>query len=262
MTPDVHDTTVALIEQARRNGTKLGDMELAGLSPSTMADALDIASTLHGGPVTAWKLGGTNAATRAVFNVEGPYFGPLRADEVFESSATLNQADYPAPLLAEPEIAVAFERDFPAMAERRRLEDIANTIAWVAPSIELPASVLNHPPSAGVHWLVADRCAAGALVVGPKMPAGDLDTLEQADISIMMDGHHIRAEQNTLIGGVLGTLQDMLAVFGDHNIALPKGVIIATGGLAPARDVRGTHTMAAHFGPHSVAISFTNSVSA
>lgn len=227
-----------------------------------MADALGIATALMDEPPAAWKLGGTNTATRAIFDVDAPYFGPLRAQEVFESDAVLNKADYPSPLLAEPEIAIAFGRDFPPAAVKRPLEEIADAIDWVAPAIELPATVLSDPSKAGVNWLVADRCAAGALVIGTRLSPAELGALERADIAVAIDGAPAPSRQNGLVGGVLGTLQDMLAVFTDHDIALPKGVVIATGGLAPAINVHDAQKIEARFGAHVVGLSLANAPAA
>ena len=245
----------SLLAQARSDRTKLDGAALETFPSPTMAGALDIAIELLDETPAAWKLGGTNEATRAAFNVDRPYFGPLRANEIVESGARLNKADYPAPLLAEPEIAITFNRDFESTQEKRTLDDIADAIDWIAPAVELPATVLTNPPAAGVDWLVADRCAAGALVVGRKLQPNELEQLEQASISIAIDGAQIQIKQNNLIGGVLKTLQDMLRVFGDYNLALSKGVIVATGGLVPAINIQDAENLEVRFDDHAVDVS-------
>lgn len=253
----VQNEITARIKKARTARSKLDADDLEPLQLNAMSDALCIAADLLGEAPAAWKLGGSNTATRAIFNVNRPYFGPLRASEVFESGAVLNRLNYPAPMMAEPEIAVAFNRDFAPTKMPRSLEDITNALAWVAPAIELPATVLANPPTAGVNWLVADRCAAGALTIGPKLAPSGLSQLEQADITLTVDGAPLQTKQNDLIGGVLGSVQEMLTAFGDYNLHLPKDVIVATGGLTPAISVQDIQILEVRFGENIVNASFS-----
>ena len=249
------------LEAARCAGFSI-DVDKEGVRPADRAAAIGAAlAQLRGEAPAAWKLGGTNPATRDVFAVDAPYFGPLKADEAFSSGIVLDRGAYPAPLRDEPEIAVAFACGFAPQAERRSEEELRAAIDWVAPAIELPGSALADPASAGVDWLVADRCAAGALVVGEKRDAASLAALERAAISLRRDGEACAGPAMTLIGGVLGAVADTLVEFTRFGLSLEKGVILATGGLAPAVAVDACSRIEAEFATPaetlSVAASFT-----
>lgn len=100
-----------------------------------------------------WKLGGSNHATQVAFGVEDPYFGPLHRSEILRTPRRAPGLPL-CELKGEVEIALRIGPD-------GRRHD-----AW-AVALEMPASAVANLPRAGVAALVADRCGAGALVLGP-----------------------------------------------------------------------------------------------
>lgn len=113
-----------------------------------------------------WKLGGTNWASRAAFGVDHLWFGPLAAAEILETPARAPALPL-AELKGEVEIALrlAAEGDGPAWD------------AWRV-ALETPSSLAPDLAVAGVATLVADRCAAGSLLLGPPAPPEALTALE------------------------------------------------------------------------------------
>jgi len=120
----------------------------------------------HKAAVSAWKLGGTNNYTQKLFNVDRAYFGPLFAHEVLFIDNVKGNLPQLSLLKGEAEVALRLS-SFGADSLNSESQD-ANVIfdAWSA-AIEFPYSVFSDLPGAGVEALIIDRCAAGALVLGP-----------------------------------------------------------------------------------------------
>ncbi len=221
------------------------------LAPANMNEALKVALASMTTEPAAWKLGGTNQATRDVFGVTAPYFGPLAASDIFESQQTISREAYPEPLFAEPEIAVAFDRTFEPSQDRRDEKYLLAALAWVAPALEMPSTCLDNVQAAGVKWLVADRCAAGALVVGERFTPDHLGWLEASLCRVVCDDDTPVVGREGLIGGVMGAVAEALLEFGRCGIPVNKNVILSTGGLAPAVNVGVAHCIAAVFSDRS-----------
>lgn len=192
-------------------------------------------AALDGEPPAAFKLGGTNARTRAAFNVVRPYFGALRHGELAASGDRLDPGAFIAPVV-EPEIVIAFDRDWAPAIEPRDHAELRAGLGWVSLGLEVPDTPLCHPPDDGIAALLADRCAAGALVIGDHLDPDVLDQLEAGEAEMSVDGQSASrtVPDCRLIGGVLDAVRDVLCVFGVLGVTLPAGTPIATGGLAPA----------------------------
>lgn len=202
----------------------------------SIGDAVKIAQIcMSADDVQAWKLGGTTMATRNTFSVSVPYFGPLKADEVHKSGVQLNKSDFIAPVV-EPEIVVCLARDITEPVSFLE-ECVPETfIEWIAFGMELPDTCLGNAAEAGVNWLVADRCAAGALILGEQLPLAVLTRLEQSAVSLFFDEDCVsEAPAGNIIGGVLASLDEAVREFLRYDIVLKKGQLISTGGLCPAK---------------------------
>ncbi|MDM7984932.1 MAG: hypothetical protein QUV02_10805 [Maricaulis sp.] len=239
------------IRQARASRLKLPPGAITGLEME-QAYSLGLKAFTREKP-GAIKLGGTNKRTRALFNVSRPYFGSLFASEVFESGAKLLPGNFVSPSV-EPEIVVAFNRPLRATSKPRDTGVLLASLDWVAIGLEVPDTVLTDPPTDGVAALLADRCAAGALVVGERQNAAVLDELERAPAKLEFNAETVsqREPECDLIGGVLGAVRDALSVLGEYECSVPAGVIIATGGLAPAIPLRECTCVTARLGESSV----------
>lgn len=164
-----------------------------------------------------WKLGGSNHASRAAFGVSQPYFGALDRKEI------LHQPDH-APGFALCEMKGEVEIALRIAPDGRGYD------AWCV-ALEMPACPINNLMDLGVRALVADRCAAGALLLGPiqSPPLSDLAT---ARFALLADGVELSAADITaLIAPPEVLLVEFLALLARHGIPPRSGDWVATGGI-------------------------------
>ena len=164
----------------------------------------------------AWKLGGTNAGTRAAFGVTEPYYGAVARDEMMFGGG-LAPARPLTELKGEVEIAL------------RIAPGLAGHDAWCV-ALEMPASGVANLPGAGVVALVADRCAAGALVLGPvqtgPVPGPGARLRQSVEGGASSEGvvADLTAPPEALLGG-------LLALARSHGAPVAAGHWVATGGI-------------------------------
>ncbi len=180
--------------------------------------ALAVFQSENPGHWGGWKLGGSNHASRAAFRVDRPYYGAVAQDEI------LVQPDVaPGRPLAElkGEVEVALRLD----------ASCTGYDAWCM-ALEMPASALMDLVGLGVVALVADRCAAGALVLGPLQtgPVPGAEARFGQRINGTPRGDH---GYETLVGDPPAILTEFLAMARGHGAPLAPGQWVATGGIGP-----------------------------
>lgn len=180
--------------------------------------ALAAAQAADPGHWGGWKIGGSNHASRAAFGVDRPYYGALARNEILAEPATAPVAALPE-LKGEVEVALRI--------------DAAGTgfDAWCV-ALEMPASALAGLGDLGVVALVADRCAAGALVLGPVQagpPPGPAARFGQR-----VNGA-VRAEAGyeALTAPPPAILAEFLGLARGHGAPVAPGHWVATGGITP-----------------------------
>jgi 2-keto-4-pentenoate hydratase len=202
--------------------TARSPLERFALDPSAVPTTLDAAyaaqrDMLGRDPArwTGWKLGGTNHASRAAFGVNRLYYGALDQSEI----------------LHEPQTAPGF-----ALCEMKGEVEIALRLtatgydAWCV-ALEMPACPLDNLMQLGVRALVADRCAAGALLLGPVQD-GPLPDLSQTRFTLNADGVTLSdAGLDALIAAPAALLAAFRALAAGHGITPRKGDWVATGGI-------------------------------
>lgn len=204
----------------------------ADIRPASELEAIKAALEQAGTLPPAWKLGGTNALTRDMFQVGRAYFGPLRADELVTGEIEL--AGMVAPKV-EPEFCVVFDADLDPDRHGGEPAALRRVLGGVALGLEIPDTILRAPPQAGVFSLIADRCAAGRLVLGDWLPVDTLEELQALPVVMTgPDGTRSEGHGDWLIGGALAGVADMLESLRGLVDRVPAGTVIATGGLAPA----------------------------
>jgi len=169
------------------------------------------------GEWAGWKLGGSNYATCAAFGVNQPYFGPLHHTEILHQPAMAPDFAI-CELKGEVEIALRID------------SACSGYDAW-AVCLEMPASAVENLPEAGVETLVADRCGAGALVLGPVIQ-GPLPNLSTTRFGL-------HANRRCLSEAGLDSLTAHPAILCDTFLKLSKGLgftpgpgdWVATGGI-------------------------------
>lgn len=165
-----------------------------------------------------WKIGGSNHASRAAFGVDRLYYGALAREEILPQPA-------PPPTAALPELKGEVEIAL-------RLDATATGFdAWCV-ALEMPASALAGLQDLGVVALVADRCAAGALVLGPietgRLPGADARFGQLVNGVVRAD-----AGYEALTDGPEEILCDFIALARAHGAPLAPGQWVATGGITP-----------------------------
>ena len=194
---------------------------------------------LAGRPVAAWKLGATTPGTRATFQTETIYFGAIHQEEVWVAGES--PAHLPPPVFrAEAEIAFRIACD---VTPGKAAFVAANTPcaalfdAW-APALEAPYSCIVNIPEAGLVALLSDRCAAGALFLGPAR-ANVLDPSIDSEIAILIGGDVVASAKasEALLMSPIEAARDFIAEAGRQGIALTRGQWISTGGITPCIDL-------------------------
>lgn len=196
----------------------------------------------------AFKLGGTNQTGLEMFGVDSPFFGMLAPHELVDADEVI-WPEARAPV-AEPEIALAVQHDLAPRAEGYSVQELERALAWAAPALEMPDSVLDNPRVAGLPWLLADACAAGRLVLGPRLGASRVQELEDAPCALIFDNVVVSVGfgRDALIGGVLGALREFLLTLARYDMTLPAGAPVTLGGCAIARPVPSAAKIEARFG--------------
>lgn len=190
-------------------------------TPGDLTEAYDLLRRLDW-DWRGWKLGGSNHATRAAFGVSTPYFGPLHASEILYTPEE-------APLLPlcemKGEVEIALRIDATG----------SGYDAWCV-ALEMPASAIENLPAAGVAALVADRCGAGALLLG-RVRSGALPAMDAARFALLGNGVSLsEAGPETLSGPPPDILRDFLESARALGFSPSAGDWVATGGITSCCD--------------------------
>jgi 2-keto-4-pentenoate hydratase len=104
--------------------------------------------------------------------------------------------------------------------------------AW-AVALEMPSSAIANLPDAGVAALVADRCAAGALLLGP-VREGPLPDLSAARFTLSRDDEQLgEAGYEALVADPVEILREFMTVSRRYGFAPTPGQWVSTGGITP-----------------------------
>ena len=215
---------------------RLGKVNVKNYTPESLEQAYSIQklNRLNEHDIAAWKLGGTTEATRKLFKTGSVYYGGLNLPRVFSPKKGLSLPKNIKAPAGEAEVC------FRLSEKIRNLSNldvdtlpISDFVASVAPSIELPWSPFPLPDS-GLKVLVADHCAAGALVIGEEQTLSMLD-INSGAVTIKCSKAQLLAEGDmaNVIGGPVTALRDFLKLAQQHKLELQPGQWVATGGCTP-----------------------------
>jgi 2-keto-4-pentenoate hydratase len=125
---------------------------------------------ISGQSVVGWKIAATSAAGQKHIGVDGPLAGPLLANRVLDTGASV-PLDGNIMLVAEAEFAFKFGRGLPKRTIPYTQEDVLAAVDTLHPSIEVPDSRYNDFVRVGASQLIADTACACWFVLGPATPA-------------------------------------------------------------------------------------------
>lgn len=185
----------------------------------------------------AWKLGGTTATTRRIFRVEALYFGPLHETELLTAPPRAPGRPL-AEIKGEAEIALRIAPQAEALLESG-VDAIAEAPlaelfdAWCI-TLEMPSSPISNLVEAGVAALVADRCAAGALLLGPLHPYAAGTDWTGTRLRTEQDGETIaEGGAEALVDPADVCARDFLIEALRRGFRPAPGQWISTGGITP-----------------------------
>lgn len=181
--------------------------------------------------VAAWKIGGANPWSQAVFGNHELFFGPLLRGEVRGARDTSDRGPYPlaglvAPL-AEPEILLELG-PWPGRAD-------TPLFSRMALGFEIPASVLPAAARPVLAGQVLDRAGAGGLWIGAAEPFDGARLAADFPVRLRVGGGPAREGRSaSVIAGPVGSALLFLGQALRRGAVLRQGQWIATGGLVPA----------------------------
>jgi len=192
----------------------LPDHQLWDDLPGAYSGVLNLA-TASPQQIGAWKLGGTTPLTQKIFNVTELYFGPIYNAEIFEAGAALTLP------LTECKV-----------------------------ELEIACRIQGDLPGRGVTSLVADRCAAGALILGTPQPIETIANAPASGISLTSNGQTLTTGgTDGLTDTPLNIARRFLTIARAHGFAPQSGQWIATGGMTPCVEVPRQGQYAINGGP-------------
>lgn len=196
-----------------------------------------------GREVTAWKLGGTTAFTRALFQTDGVYFGPLVEGEIFTVASDTPLPDLPV-LAGEAEIVLRLSETGATAPPDAKLKPTEAFESW-AVGVEFPYSCFQDLPEAGLGALLADRCAAGALVLGPEL-AG-VPPMHFSIAIALSDGREAKGGDDSLLMSPVEAALEFRRLALEAGFKLHPGQWISTGGATACMPINSARQLQLRF---------------
>ena len=212
--------------------------------PLSSTDAYKISAKLcelRTWQVNGRKIGFTNRSIWPIYGVDQPMWGSMSKNSISyakNGSSSIKLSDYCEPRI-EPEIVVCFASTPPLRATE---EQIANSIAWVAPGFEIVDSI--YP---GWKFNIPDTIAAGGLhgqlVVGEKVKnTNDLRAkLIDQKVTLCCDNKVVEeGSGGNVLDGPISALKHLLDGISAEpsEISVKAGDIVTTGTLTDAKPLR------------------------
>jgi 2-keto-4-pentenoate hydratase len=242
MNPNAEAAQILAAHASRRTLAPISDR--VGLS---LDDAYAIQSILtqarldRGERVIGWKLGYTSLAMRQQMRIDAPNFGPL-TDAMLLDSGSAVPGSFTQPRV-EPEVGLRFRHDVPAGADRGA---VLACVASAHACLEIVDSVWADYRFK-LEDNTADGSSAAAVVVGPPLPLGSIETVE---VELSVDGVAAgRGRGSDASGHPADGVVWLVAQLAARGMMLRAGDLVITGGLTQAAPLLAGSTIDAHFAP-------------
>ncbi|MFM9882275.1 MAG: 2-keto-4-pentenoate hydratase [Burkholderiales bacterium] len=196
---------------------------------------------MSGQRVVGWKIAATSAAGQTHIGVDGPLAGPLLANKVLASGASIPLAGN-IMNVAEAEFAFEMAIGLPPRKTAYVQEEVLAAVASLAPAIEIPDTRFNDFARAGAPQLIADCACACWLVVGAITGANwrSWDLVRHQARAYRNESIACTGEGANVLGDpriALTWIANELATYGD---GLKAGDIVTTGTcIVPVAVVQG-----------------------
>jgi len=205
--------------------------------PQTAAAGYAIQAAVRaarGGELAGFKIGATSEVAQTLLATDGPFYGCLFAEGVYDSPATLPAGAFNFRLI-EPEFAFRLGADLPAREAPYGRDEIAAAVASLHPAFEVVTSAYGSAwVEAGLAQLIADNGVHGCLVLGPGTEDWRNLDLAAHEVVFAKDG----AEAGRGVGAnALGHPLNALAWLADQGVlggrGLKAGDLVTTGLVTP-----------------------------
>jgi 2-keto-4-pentenoate hydratase len=213
---------------ARRDGT-YADVDWAGVTDNASAMAAQAAAvSAYGGRQIGYKVGATSQAAQAIVGTDGPFYGPMAANDACFDGDQLPWMDHYRGV--ECEFAFTMARDYPAPGEAADAQSIEAAVADCLIALEVVGRRTAGDGMPQFPGIIADFAAHSAFVAGPGVANwADID-LAAVTVRGLVNG----AVTNEGSGAaVLGHPLNALAWLADALVAdggrLRAGDIVSTG---------------------------------
>ncbi|MEL6686290.1 MAG: 2-keto-4-pentenoate hydratase [Pseudomonadota bacterium] len=205
----LEDISAAFIA-ARKDARALN--AFPGTVPASLEEAYQVQSCSirnWGEPVAGFKVGGIGAHWRET------YPSPWLAGPVFPSVVfTGKDGEFvDVPVFAggfaayEPELIMRFENPSRMIAPIQTLDDAKSLVTTLHIGAEIASSPLADLNKLGPGSIISDFGNQAGMIVGPEIPLGWLDTLDELTVITEIDGEEIgRASPGLADKGPLGAL--------------------------------------------------------
>jgi 2-keto-4-pentenoate hydratase len=212
------------LRNARLSGEKL--TSYPGPAPKDMAEAFAIQTAVRGSigwRLAGWKIGCTSERAQKALHTDGPFPGPVYAEQLFTSGAHVETLGSNS-RTTEPEIAFTMARDLPKRHQPWSVVEVLAAVATVHPSIEIVNPRLPKGFSDVVEWYVADGGLSHALVLGPGVKP-----LAQGDYAKIANRVSINGQPKTTGLGANALGGPELALTWLANDLIGKGLFLRAG---------------------------------
>lgn len=228
---------------------------LDGLPPSCRPQNLDdgyqiqaVLEGLHEAPVAGYKIGATNEAAQAMFDVDAPFFGRVLESSIQRSPAAIAPGAVILHII-EAEFDFTLGEDLPARDGGYSQDEVMARVDNLIPAIEVPDSRYANWRDAGMPQLIADNAIASLLVLGE--PAGnwrDLD-LSRQSVVVRVNGETVdEGSGGNVLGDPRNALTWLANTLSERGMGLKAGQIVTTGSAANVIKVNPGDTVVADFG--------------
>jgi len=213
---------------ARRDGT-YADVDWTEVTDNSSAMAVQAAAvSAYGGRQIGYKIGATSQAAQAIVGCDGPFYGPMAANDAHYAGDQVPWLDHYRGV--ECEFAFTMTRDYPASGETIDPQSIKTAVADCLIALEVVGRRTEGEGMPQFPGVIADFAAHCAFVAGPGVAGWAEIDLAAVTVKGLVNG---TATNEGSGAAVLGHPLNALAWLADALVAdggrLRAGDIVSTG---------------------------------
>lgn len=251
MTPDAIERCAQLVKNARVGSYFIAEMP-ADCAPKTLADGYAVQERLLqllDTPTTGYLLGLTNEYMQKIFNVDAPYYAHILAPNLHRSPKRFGAKELLTRGL-ECEVAFRMARDLPPRGKPYAMEDVAEAVATMHPSIEVVNGHFENWLDLPMPIVLADNGTDGPLVCGEGTE--DWRRIDRVTLPVILRVNGAVAAEGkgaNALGDPLKALTWLANELNKKGAGLKAGETINTGTCAKLIPAKPGDEAVASFGP-------------